>query len=108
MDHQLRNSDAVLDHTTIRAVKEPMQRDSSLPISDLNHPRSTQDTYIPETHTFSPGLLNELHIGFSREALDLAGIRFDPQKFSLENFGKTLAAILRRRLLCDRKGESTA
>ena len=79
VDHQLRTSDTLSARASIRAAPEPLQFDSSLPIFVRNQARSDQNAYLSETHTFSPGLLNEVRVGFARDASNLAGVHHGAQ-----------------------------
>jgi hypothetical protein len=74
IDHQISPHDALSARASLRMIPEPLQYDAALPIFVHNQGRSTQNAYISETHSFSSTLLNEVRIGFSRDASNLGGV----------------------------------
>lgn len=73
LDHTFSEHDSLSGRLSIRAVPEPAQYDADLPIFFHNQYRRTFNTYISETHIFTPTLLNEFRIGFSRDRSTLSG-----------------------------------
>lgn len=71
-DHQLSNSDTLSARVAIRS--SPFRAyDGALPAFQRQQTRQTRNAYLSETHLFSPTVVNEARIGFSRDFSRLAG-----------------------------------
>ena len=73
-DHQLNSHDTLSSRASLRFIPEPMQFDASLPMFVHNQTRQTRNAYLSETHIFSPLVVNEARISFSRDYSKLAGV----------------------------------
>ncbi len=73
-DHQLSSKDTLSARFSGRFIPLPMQFDASLPVFVRNQQRQTRNAYLSETHIFSPAIVNEARISFSRDYSTLAGV----------------------------------
>lgn len=72
LDHNLRGQDTLSARVNFRRDNEPRQ-DSDLPAFRHNQFRDSWNTYISETHLFSPTLVNEFRAGYARDYSPIEG-----------------------------------
>jgi hypothetical protein len=73
-DHTISPNDTLSGRASMRFNPLPQQFDAALPIFKRNQDRQLRNTYLSETHTFGPHLINEARIGFARDYSHLAGV----------------------------------
>jgi len=73
IDHHLSDRDALSGRVTrqIDPMPNNFEWQSNTPIFGHSLNRNVANAYVSETHTFTPALLNEFRIGFSRDFYDL-------------------------------------
>ncbi|MEW5975639.1 MAG: TonB-dependent receptor [Acidobacteriota bacterium] len=73
VDHQLRQGDSLSTRVNLAQEPRPEVFTSDLPAFRFKQWRRTANAYVSETHTFSPTMLNEFRMGFSRDASQYNG-----------------------------------
>lgn len=74
IDHVISPKDNLSARFTIRNDPQPLQPDNSQGTTARHQYRRNMNAYISETHIFSPYLVNEFRVGFSRDHSSLNGV----------------------------------
>jgi hypothetical protein len=74
-DHQLGSRDALSSRASIFGDPMPAQYSSAFPVFKYHQFRNARNVYASETHTFSPRIVNEFRVGFSRDYSFLAAFQ---------------------------------
>jgi Carboxypeptidase regulatory-like domain len=69
LDHIVSEHDTLSGRISIRNLPEPQDQGGPFPGNDYSQTRRTWNGYISETHIFTPSLLNEFRLGYSRDAI---------------------------------------
>jgi outer membrane receptor protein involved in Fe transport len=85
IDHVISTHDNLSTRFTIRNDPEPLLPDNDTATLQHTQYRRNMNAYIGETHVFSPTLVNEFRIGFSRDHSSLFGAQNGNQL--LQQFG---------------------
>ena len=74
IDHVISSKDNLSGRFTLRNDPEPTQPDNSQGTTAHHQYRRNMNSYLGETHVFSPTLVNEFRVGFSRDHSNLVGV----------------------------------
>lgn len=71
LDHQATSKDSISFRSSIYLAPGPVNYAASVPQFHFYDNRSTQNLFLGWTHSFSPNMINEFRVGFSRDAANI-------------------------------------
>jgi hypothetical protein len=77
MDHQASSKDSISFRSSIYLAPGPVNYSASVPQFRFFDNRSTQNLFLGWTHSFSPNMINEFRVGFSRDAANIGDSHAD-------------------------------
>jgi hypothetical protein len=79
IDHVFSEHDTVSGRVSIRDLPTPAEQYGPFPSNDYQQSRRTWNAYLSETHIFTPTLLNEFRLGFSRDQIRSSSLQSGSQ-----------------------------